>query len=398
MDAIEKIQLAQRTRLRNDSLWITLDWGGLMTPLAAQQVAMDTLAQAGVENSLAISDEIWGTKEYQRDRTHELNLAEVADQRQIAEDKVATGRAKLAIQRAMDEYTLAVRVYESKVKALLMGAREYAAQVELEQVTVEQSRAALAVAKEGLHQKQVNASIYYEYIQRAMVEADIAKAQVEVAKAHVRAVMADIAAGEADIKVITAQIEQYMAQADKAGLQADVATIFAEILTKKLSAVKLDVGREEIAAGFGYIQSRLDDVLKRMAIQKAEENLRIDYATSALLEEKTIFPDEKATEDLREQETLNAQEILGYQKTKTATNIDDETVLKQTMVVAQEGLADARHSMKIQTDDKSTWAKLMMNAAKQYVFLHSQHTNTERHSTTSESSHTETITEFIAPG
>ena len=398
MDAIEKVQLAQRTRDRNDSLWITLDWGGLMTPLAAQQAALDGLAQPGIESFMAISDETWGIKEHQRDRTHELNLAEVADQRQIADDKVATGRAKLAIQRAMDEYTLAVRVYESKVKALLMGAREYAAQVELEQVAVEQSRAVLAVAKEGLHQKQVNASIYYEYIQRAMVEADIAKAQVEVAKAHVRAVMADIAAGEADIKVITAQIEQYMAQADKAGLQAEVATIFAEILTKKLSAVKLDVGREEIAAGFGYIQSRLDDALTKMATQKAEENLRIDYATSALLEEGMIFPDERASEDLREQESLNAQEILGYQEAKTATNIDDETVLKQTVVVAQEGLADERLLMKIQTDDKSTWAKLMLNAAKQYVFLNAKHTNIEKHSTTSERTDTETITEFIAPG
>ena len=398
MSTTEKINLTQRTHDRNDSLWIALDWGGLMTPLAAQQMALNTLAQPGIESFMAISDEIWGIKEYQRDRTHELNLAEVADQRQIAEDKVATGRAKLAIQRAMDEYTLAVRIYESKVKALLMGAREYAAQVELEQVAVEQSRAVLAVAKEGLHQKQVNASIYYEYIQRAMVEADIAKSQVEVAKAHVRAVMADIAAGEADIKVITAQIEQYIAQADKAGLQADVATIFAEILTKKLSAVKLDVGREEIAAGFGYIQSRLDDVLTRMATQKAEENLRIDYAIAALLEEKETFPDEKATEDLREQESLNAQEVLGYQEAKTAQNIDDETVLKQTVVVAQEGLADERLLMKTQTDDKSTWAKILMNAAKKYVFLHAQHTRTERSSATLQSADTTTIQEFIAPG
>ena len=397
MSAIEKIQLAQRTRDRNDALWITLDWGGLMTPLATQQVTLDSLAQAGVENSLAISDEIWGIKEYQRDRTHELNLAEVADQRQIAEDKVATGRAKLAIQRAMDEYTLAVRVYESKVKSLLMGAREYAAQVELEQVAVEQSRAVLAVAKEGLHQKQVNASIYYEYIQKAMVEADIAKSQVEVAKAHVRAVMADIEAGEADIKVITAQIEQYIAEADKAGLQADVAMIFAEILTKKLSAVKLDVGQKEIAAGFGYIQSRLDDILVRMATQKAEENLRIDFVAASLLEELETFPDEKASEDLREQETLNAQEVLGYQENKTAINIDDETVLKQTAVVAQEGLADARLSMKIQTDDKSTWAKILMNAAKQYVFLHTKHTNIEQLTSQSTAGVTETITEFISP-
>jgi len=141
----------------------------------------------------------------------------------------------------------------------------------LEQLDVEKSRANLAVAKEDLHQKQVNASIYYEYIQKTMVEADIAKSQVEVAKAHIRATIAGIEAGEADIRVITAQIEQYMAQAEKAGLQADVAMIFADILVKKLSVVKLGIGQAEIAAGFGYIQSKLDDTLALYDTQKLIE-------------------------------------------------------------------------------------------------------------------------------
>ena len=136
MDAIEKNQLNERTRERNASLWISLDWGGLMAPLAAQQVALDHLARPGIENFMAISDETWGIKEYQRDRTYTLEQFGINQDRQIADDKVATGRAKLAIQRATDEYTLAVRVFDSKVKALLMGAREYAAQVELEQLAV----------------------------------------------------------------------------------------------------------------------------------------------------------------------------------------------------------------------------------------------------------------------
>lgn len=369
-DAIEKNQLNDRTRARNASLWVGLDWGGLMTPLAAQQAVMDSLGQPGIENFMAITEETWGIKESQRDRTYELNQAEIADQRQIADEQVATGRAKLAIQRTIDEYTLAVRVYDAKVRAFLMGAREYAAQVELEQLAVERSKAILAVAKEVLHQKQVNASIYYEYIQRAMVEADIAKAQVEVAKANVRVLMADIAAGEADIRVITAQIEQYMAQADKAGLQADVAMIFAEILTKKLSAVKLDIGQKEIAAGFGYIQSRFDDAMTKLATQKIEEILQVDYATAALTEAELIFPDEKAAEDLHEKEQLNAREVFNYTETATYQNILDETALRVLSVNAKEALSDQKLAVREAEDNKKTWAQALINAAHKYVYLH----------------------------
>ena len=367
MDAIDKIQLNDRTRQRNDSLWISLDWGGLMTPLATQQVTLDSLARPGIESFMAISDENWGIKEEQRDRTYELSQAEVANERQIADDKVATGRAKLAIQRATDEYALAVKIYDAKVRALLMGAREYAAQVELEQLSVEQSRAILAVAKEGLHQKQVNASIYYEYIQRAMVEADIAKGKVDVAKAQVRAIMADIEAGEADIKVVTAQIEQYIAQADKATLQADVAMIFAEILTKKLSTVKLDIGKKEIAAGFGYIQSRLDDALAHLATEKIEETLKADYANAALTETGLIFPDEKAAEDLREQEQLDARDIFTFTEGATNQNIQAETALKALAVTAKEALSDQRLATVEQRDAKETWAKLLIDAAERWT-------------------------------
>ena len=356
MKDLEQIQLNERTRARNASLWIGLDWGGLMTPLAAQQAVMDSLGQPGIESFMAITDETWGIKESQRDRTYELNQAEITDQRQIARDQVITGLTKLAIQRAIDEYTLAVKVYDSKVRALLMGAKEYTAQVELEQLAVERSKAILAVAKEGLHQKQVNAKIYYEYIQRAMVEADIAKAQVEVAKANVRALMADIAAGEADIRVITAQIEQYMAQADKAGLQADVAMIFAEILTKKLSAVKLDIGQKEIAAGFGYIQSHFDDAITKLATQKVEEGLQLDYANEALAEANLIFPDEKTSEDLHEQEQLNAREVFNYTETATYQNILDETALRALAVNAREALSDQKLALRQSEDNKRTWA------------------------------------------
>jgi hypothetical protein len=368
MEAIEKNQLNERTRLRNDSLWIALDWGGLMTPLANQQAVLDGMAQPGIENFMAIGDETWEIKEYQRDRGYQLEQFGINQDRQIAADKVATGRAKLAIQRATDEYTLAVMVYAAKVKALLMGAKEFAAQVELEQLEVERQRSILAVAKEGLHLKEVTAKIYYEYIQRAMVEADIAKSQVEVAKAHVRAVMADIAAGEADIRVIQAQIEQYIAQADKASLQAEVAMIFARILTFKLNGVKLDVGQKEIAAGFGYIQSRLDDALTRMQTQKIEEGIKIDFEGTALTETNRILVDEKASEDLREVEMQDLRDVFIFTEAVTGQNIQDETALRQRSVTAKEALSDQKLAVREAEDTKKTWAQVLIDDAHKYTY------------------------------
>lgn len=367
MEDQDKLQLNERTRVRNTCLWFPFDWGGLMAPLVQEQDGFLLLSRSAVESHMAVSDEKWDIKTQQRDRTFQISQAEIDQERQIADDKVQTGLVKLAIQRATDEYTLAVRVYDVKVRALLMGAREFAAQVELEQLAVALEGAILAVAKEGLHLKQVNAQIYYEYIQRAMVEADIAKAQVEVAKAHVRAVMADIAAGEADIRVITAQIEQYTAQAQKAEIQANVAMIFAEILTKKLSTIKLDLGQKEIEAGFDYISSRLDDALTHIATQELEESLKIAFEGQVLNEAGLLLSDEKAAADLREKELLDNREVFTFTEGQTDQNIIDETTLRHKSVVARENLSDAHLRSREARDDKDTWAQALIDAAEKYV-------------------------------
>ena len=381
-EPLDKIQLNERTRARNDTLWFPFDWGGLMAPLVQEQDGFLLLSRSAIENYMAIPDEHWDIKSQQRDRTFQVDTAEVDQARQIADDKVATEREDLAIRKAMDEYTLSVKIYDAKVKSALMGAREFAAQVELEQLAVALSGAVLAVAKEGLHLKEVNAKIYYEYIQRAMVEADIAKSQVEVAKAHIRAVMADIEAGEADIKVIMAQIEQFTAQAQKAELQANVAMIFAEILTKKLSTVKLDIGQKEINAGFGYIQSRLTDALARLATQQIEESLKIAFEGLVLNETSLFLKDEKAAADLTEQAELNAREVFTYTETQTDQNIIDETALRLKSVVSREMMGDAKLTYSEQTDTKKTFAELLVNAAERYVHKNIGRQTTSKHRTT----------------
>jgi hypothetical protein len=372
MDTVEKQELTARTRERNALTWLSLDYGGVMAPLVSMEADLDTLADSSIENFLAISDETWGIKEFQRDRTVELSQAEVDQDRLIAEAKVAAGRAKIAIERAADEYVLAAKVYDVKVKGLIMGAKEYAALVEQEQLAVEEDRAGLAVDKEALRLKKVKADIYLQTIDQAMVEADIAKSQVEVAKAHVRAAMAGIEAGRAEIELVEAQTQVYIAEADKATLQADVAMILAEIMTKRLSAVKLDVGQKEIAAGFGYIQSHLDDALVMFDIRKLIEAVRTEAEAAVKEEIDLLLAVEKAEQDLRNLEADYDRLTFTYKEGQTEINIQKEAALKAQLVVAKERLSDARQAQSVGRDAKETWAQAWINAAQKWTHKHGQ--------------------------
>lgn len=375
-EAVVKGQLQERTRQRNRSIWVALDWGGLLDPLGDQQAILDSLGSAGLENHLAVTDEEFETKEYQRDRVSELEQATVDQDRQIAEAKAATGRAKLAIQRTADEYVLAAKVYDVKVKGLIMGAKEYAARVELEQLEVEKSQVDLAIAKEGLHLKQVNAQIYYEAIQQAQVEVDLARAQVDVAKAHVRAVMADIEAGKADIEVIEAEVQQYVAAADKATLQADVAQIFAEILTKRLSAIRLDIGQKEIEAGFGYIQSRLEDLLALWDTRQATETILTKGETEYQGEIALTLAANKAEQDLKVDEIDKSLETFDYEKGQTEATIGKEQALQDALTNVRLHLLDARLRSTVDRDNQDTWGQETVYAAQAAASAHRSVTRT----------------------
>lgn len=365
-----KSQLQERTRLRNRSVWVPMDWGGLLDPLQDQQADLDLLAAAGVENNLAVTDAEFDIKESQRDRATELSQQEIDQEAQIAENKAATGRAKLAIQKSADEYMLAARVYDAKVKGIIMEAREYAALVEREQLQVQESQVGLEIDKEGLHLKQINAQIYYETIQQAQVDADLARAQVDAAKAHVRAVMADIEAGRADIEVLEAEVLQYMAEADKATLQADVAQIFAEILTHQLSAIRLDIGQREIAAGFGYVQSRLSDMLVQWEHRTAVETILTSAEADFQAEVALNLAANEQEQDLRVTEVDNSLQTLSFETGQTAAELAQERAIQQALTNIRTNLLKAQSQAKISQDNQDTWGQELVYAAQQAAAAH----------------------------
>jgi len=363
MDSVEKQSLATRTRQRSVLTWLSLDYGGIMAPLATMEADLNALARPGIENFMAISDEAWGIKEYQRDRAVEVSQAEIDQDAAIAEAKVATGRAKIAIERAADEYTLAAKIYDARVKSLIMGAKEYAALVEQAQLAVEEDRAGLAVDKEALRRTKVQADIYLETIQQAQVEADLARAQVDVAKAHVRAAMSGIEAGKAEIDLIEAQTQVFVAEADKATLQADVAMIWAEIMTKKLSETKLGVGRAEIAAQYNYIQSKLDDTLALYETRGLIEAVRTEAEAVIKVELDLLLAVEKAEQDLRNLEADYARLVFTYQEQRTEVNIQADAAMRAALVAARIRVADARLAQSTGRDSAQTSAQALINAA-----------------------------------
>jgi len=363
MDTIEKQSLDARTRQRSNLTWLTLDSGGILGPLVPLEAELDILARPGIENFMAISEETWSIKEQQRDRTVELSQFEIDQDRTIAEAKVATGRAKIAIEKAVDEYVLAAKVYDARVKGLIMGAKEYAALVELEQLANDAARAGLAVSKEELRLVKVKADIYLETIAQAQVDVEIARAQVDVAKAHVRAAMAGIEAGRAEIELIEAQTQVYVAEAEKATLQADVASIYAEIMTKKLSEIKLGVGQAEIAAQYGYIQSKLEDALALYEIRGLIEAIRTEAEVALKEELDLILTVEKAEQDLRNLEADYNRLVFTHEENQTAINIQEEETMRQALVVARNRLSNARLAQSIGRETAQTTAQKLINAA-----------------------------------
>jgi hypothetical protein len=366
----EHLQLINRVRQRNVVLWTPLDWGGIMEPLAAEQEALLALHQPSIENYLIISGDKWDLQESQRDRTFELDQAEIEQDRQLADEKVALGYAQLAIKQATDDYLLAVRLYECKVKALLQGVREYAAQVELEQLAVERDRAELAVEREVLHLDEINARIYYEAIQRAQVEADIARNQLEVVKAQVRLIMSEIEAGKAEIALVEAQVQEAMATAEKATLQADIAMIYAEILSKYLSEIRLDVGRKEIAQGFAVIQAKLEDMQAIWDARLLIESIREETEKEVLQEINKTIDAEKDQEDLRLQEAQKNREVFDYEVQETTDSLEEERILRGKLLAAKIKLADAREVYTLFERDKGTWVELLLNKARRWTYKH----------------------------
>jgi hypothetical protein len=240
----------------------------------------------------------------------------VETDRLIARAKYETKMQVLAYKVAGEEALLAAKRYDVLVQARIMLAKEYAAEVEREQITLQRDRAKMDIKKEEAHLAEVKSRIMLEYYERAQVEVDIAKAQLQVAQANVRAVMAGIAAEEAMLKAVQAELEVAMVDAERATLIADIANIFADIVVRGLARIKLAVETAEIEAGFEFIQQKLDDLLAIWGDKITTEEVRAQYEALLKTEVDKQTVESIHLEDLKKTQMKADVEVFFYEKDK----------------------------------------------------------------------------------
>lgn len=320
-----------------------------------------------MEGYLASIDADYEVKEAERDRGTELAQAEIDQEMRLALEKYETDRRRLAIRMAAEEYFLAAKRYEAQVRALIMSAREYAAAMEREQAQVEKLKAELAVEKEHLRVKDLTAQVFLQAVERAMVEADVAKMRLQAVKARVDVVEAEVAAKRAEVALIEAEVKEAMAEAERADLLADVASIFAQVLVKQLASVKLDVETKEIEHGFRYIQAKLDDMLRLWDIRETRMELR-EEAEKRLLEELLEHAEEeKRSQNLRLMAALNDREALEYEIQETNEAIEKEKLLRARLDAVKLGNMDQKHLIEMRSMRKSVWAEKILNVARRWA-------------------------------
>lgn len=360
--------LKNRTLQRNDSLWASIDWGGLLAPVAADEALLNSLRSSRINAAVDIVDEVMRVREEQRDKAIAFGETEVSQQRQLADLKLASQRAIAAIRRTADDYVHAARLYDSKVKGIIMAAREYAAAIEQEQLALAASETQLQVAKEENRLREINAKITLETVQKALVEGDIARLKVDVAKSKVRVLQTEYEADHAELEVINTEVNTAMAQAESATLRADVASIMADIITRGLAKVRLDVERAEIQAGFAYIDQRLLDLTALWEIRRQME----DYRTAKELEMQDILEEleatDKAAEDLHTAEAENALTMAQYEKAGNLAEARQEETLRNTWADAKEAQMAAQSQSEEQVISKNAWARKLINEAQQGVY------------------------------
>jgi hypothetical protein len=369
-------ELKDRTRARNRTIFhLPLDYLNALAPLRKEAEVLNSLGMPMIEGYMAATDEIFFVKNYEQQVESDLEYRKLENQQRIADADAATERAKLAYKLAAEEYVQNARLYDARVQALIMAAREYAAEVEREQIELERLRSILAVEKQETRLKEINAEIYYEYVKRMEVEVDVARAKLDVAKANTRAVLADIQAQEAELEITEAELQEAMQVAEKATLQADVAAIYAEIITKRLSEIRLDVSRAEIEAGFRYVQSKLNDLLGIWDIRTRTVNLRTQNEQEIYDEVMQLLAVEEAAEDIKKLAQTSDEDFLTFKAGETAEELTKEQQLLDERLTAREDLMEHKNSVTMSLDDLAAWAKALANGAQCSVYQNRRNIN-----------------------
>lgn len=315
---MDRTTLRERVRKRAQATYQNLEIYGLSGAMTGEIDFFDQARRDVGDQVVAIIDAAIDSKLDLIERTAEQKRYELDQDRFIADDKIELMRTKLSLKIAADNYALAAKEYDAQVRQMVMRAKFYAQELEREySIPYEQAKAEAAEAKQGSKLVQLQAEILTESVNRAQVEAEVARMRVDVAKAQVKVLQAQYEAAKAELDVINAELQVAMAEAEKATIRADVAMTYAEVVMKQLSTIKLDLESTEIAHGLQYIQTRLDSLLARQDIKLLEEHEKTAGEADQLAALNDLINATKDQDQLEIDRILNELEAIDYEIVRT---------------------------------------------------------------------------------
>jgi len=240
------VGLQDRTRDRNVTVFVPVAVHNIDAALLKYAETIDATLIGQIENMISAIEGELEVKIFQADKEIEAEYLALENELTILSEKMTTEEARLALRAELEDYVHLVREYENSVKAMLQAAKEFAAEVEKEGVTLEKLRAMLAVRKEATRLVQLQSEIAIEKYRAAEVEVEIIKAQLDVVRSNLKVIQANIDVEEVGVKVVEAGVEQAMTEAERSTLAADIATILAEIELKKIAPVKYEAEKAEL--------------------------------------------------------------------------------------------------------------------------------------------------------
>ncbi len=357
----------ERLFQRNAAVWHSLDTLGYAVNRQAWENILLALGHHTVRQGMEIIDENVRLDSELRQKLFEMELAGLETEQRIALANFETDKQVLMLKIAGQNYLLAAQEYDIKVQDQIMAAREFAAAQEIAKLALEKARAQMAVEREEAKVKEIEARLLLEKYEQAKVEVDVARSKLQVAKNQVQAILANIEVEETKLKIVEANVDVAMAEAEKASLRADVASILADIITRQLAEIRYHVEEAEIEAGFGYIKTYLDDMLKVWASRVAVEQTRKETEEAMIPEvEKAIAAQmDMAEADL---DNMTAKEFIwNVEKAIMSAQKEEEKKWRTDVQNARLDLMRLKSEGQAKIEDKGLWGKFLVNAARRWA-------------------------------
>src|SRR5208337_825375 len=141
----------------------------------------------------------------------------------------------------------------------------------------------------------------------------------------------------------------------------------------QVSMQQATLGIQEVLDGFGFVQSKLADLYALWQIKDRIVAIKIKNTYDIITETNYLLTVELAGVTLQLTAMENDLTALAYDKTQSQAELLAEAALKQQLIAAREGLQNEEAVSREQISTLRMQMELLVNAARQWVFLNRTH-------------------------